>query len=488
MGRGILTLSPSPRLMLVTPHQSTLASRLDTRRVVIAIGLALLMGADAAAAQRMHGVSSAPRRPRQRDGLLPCDSGWTSLRMLRTPARQPVYVEAPVTVTNAVGRFLIGAPTYVWENSTEFLNESSTLDVGAVGVRLLDDTLAVPLPPLLTATKPYMPIAVGRGAKLLTVWGTSADTSGSGVWHQDTLWEATLDHGRWSVPRPILTSGEFVWHPGAGAFVADDSVLVLAFPSTGSAPTTSRGVTIMIRSRDRWRTRSIRVGDFGLRGVAVTKTAPSELLIAGVGSIDRDAMRVSNGVYAIHVSMRDFTSAPRFSVVRDIANGHAEDPAVYRTPHGEHVVWRQPGREVSADDSLIEATTRDHGRSWAVTSAISLDGDTRGMSVLSLGDGDAEAMAFDVRRGEIRTLRRTMERWTLRPEAFSDARTIPMIAATKDRTSASFGQTRPSIAPDGVHDAPVLVAASRALRCESSSAMPSRQRLRAPPRGKSTLR
>jgi len=64
-----------------------------------------------------------------------------------------------------------------------------------------------------------------------------------------------------------------------------------------------------------------------------------------------------------------------------------------------------------------------------------------------------------------------------------------MISAPSNRTSVSFGQTRPSTAPDGqLHDAPVLVSASRPHRCELPSAMRSQKRLRAPPRGKSTLR
>jgi hypothetical protein len=451
--------------------------------MVVAIGFVLLAGADAVAAQRTGGASSGRGPRQQRAARLNCNSPWTAVRELRTPARQRIYVEAPVTVSNAVGTFLIGSPTYVWEDSTEFLNERSALNVGTVGVRLLSDTVAVPLPPLPTATKPYLPIAVGRGDGLLAVWGTSSDTSGSGVWHQDTLWEATLARGRWSAARPILTSGEFVWHPGAGAYITNDSVLVVAFPSVDSTQAAGRGVTVMMRTRDRWRTRRIDLGGFGLRGVAVARVGPAELLIAGVGSIERDTIQVLNGVYAIRMSTRDSTSEPRISVLRDISNGHAEDPAVYRTPRGEHVVWRQPGRQTFADDSLIEATSRDHGESWTVTSAISLDGDTRGMSVQSLGDGDAVAMVLDARRGAIRTLRRTREQWTLQPEAFPDARTIPMISAPSDRVSVFFGQTRPSVAPDGVHDAPVLVTNSRPHRCEPSSAMPSQQRLRAPPPG-----
>ena len=483
MDRGILNALPVTAPMLLIRASRSVHARHRAPGMAVVIALALAIGAGTAPAQRGVVAPSGRLPRRQRSDLPKCDSGWTALRELRTPARQRVYVEAPVAVRNAAGTFLIGSPAYVWDDSTTFLTERSTLSVGSVGVRLLDDTMAVPLPPLPTASQPYMPIAVGRGGSLLAVWGTSSDSSGSGVWHQDTLWEATLDRGRWSAARPVLATGEFVWHRGAGGYIANDSVLVVAFPSTGSTPMAGRAVTVMMRTRDDWHTRRIDIGGIGPRGVAVASVGPDELLIAGVGSIERGTMQVTNGVYAIRVSTRDTVAEPRIDVLRDIENGHAEDPAVYRTPSGEHVVWRQPGRQIFADDSLIEATSRDHGESWTVTSALSLEGDTRGMSVQPLGNGRAVAMALDIRRGELRLLRRTMERWTLEPEAFPDASTTPMISALSDRIGVSFGQTRPSAAPDGVHDAPVLVTAFRSYRCEPSTAMKSQQRLRAPPPG-----
>lgn len=476
--------------MLISPHPRFVALGLHARREIVATGLALLVFADVAAAQRTGVVASAPRPHQQRVVKPACDSAWSSLRELRTPTRQRVYVEAPVTVTNAVGTFLIGSPTFVWADTTTFINETTVRHVGDVGVQLLDDSTAILLPPLPTASKPYMPIAVGRGAKLLVVWGTSSDSSGSDVWHQDTLWEATLQAGRWSTPRPILAAREFKWHPGAGSFIADDSSLVLAFPFSDKTRFDSpHGVMVMMRSRDRWRVRRLDVGGFGPSGVAVMRSAPDELLVASVGSIERDTIHLLNGVYTIRLSTRSATAEPRFHVIRRFDKAHAEDPAVFRTARAEHFVWRQPGRLISADDSLIEAISRDHGESWTVTSAVSLEGDTRGMSVASLGYGDAVAMARDIRRSVIRTLRRTLEHWTLIPESFPDAKTIPMITAPSDRTTVWFGQVRPSTAPDELlHDAPVLVSASRPHRCEPPTAMPSQKRLRAPPRGKSTLR
>jgi hypothetical protein len=482
-----LAAPPGRIAACVAPLPSSAAC---VRRAAVAVGLALLLGADVVAAQRTVVVWSAPRPHRQRAGRLACDTGWSSLRELRTPTRQRLYVEAPLSVTNSVGTFLLGAPTFVWADTTTFIDETSVRHLGDVGVRLLDDSTAIPLPPLPIASKPYMPIAVARGAKLLVVWGTSADSAGSDVWHQDTLWEATLEAGRWSTPRPILAAREFRWHPSAGSFIADDSSLVLAFPFSDKTRFNSpRGVMVMMRSRDRWRARRIDVGDFGPVGVAVMRSAPDELLIAAAGSMQRDTVHLLNGVYTIRLSTRSPTAEPRFTIVRRFDRAHAEDPAVFRTARGEHFVWRQPGRLIAADDSLIEAISRDHGESWTVTSAVSLEGDTRGMAVASLGEGDAIAMARDIRRSVIRTLRRTREHWTLIPESFPDAKTTPMITVPSERTTVWFAQVRPSTAPDGLrHDAPVLVSASRPPRCEPPTAMPSRKRLRAPPRGKPTLR
>jgi len=488
VGGGSLAVLPHSYDKLMTPLLCAARARPTAMYVTLAIAAALVIVSVETAAQTRPDASSTLPVPSRVPRPLGCDTTWTPLRELKTRLGQPAYVEAPITVSNTAGTFLIGSPTFVWEDSTAFITEKSTREVGAVGVKLLKDGTAMPLPPLPSATKPYRPIAVARGAKLLVVWGTSADTSAAGVWHQDTLWEATLDAGRWSAPRPIQTAREFVWHPGASSYIADDSSLVLAFPSAATNPPVRRGVTIMSRSQRTWHARWIDVGSLGPSGVALMRTAPTELLVAAAGSIARDGFEAPNAVYAMRVSLRDTTSVPRFSVIRDMKNLYAEDLSVFRTPAGLHIAWRQPGRRVFADDSLVEATSRDDGRSWSVTTAISLDGDTRGLRVVPLADGNVEAMALDLGGWKILTLGRTMGRWALKREAFPDARTSPMIAATRDRMSVSFAQTRSSTGPDGAHDAPVLVTSSRAYRCEPPSATRSQKRLRAPPRGKSTPR
>ena len=470
----------------MTPQLCIARALPPAMRATLAIAVVLVVVSVETAAQTRPDASSTHPAPSQVTRPLGCDTLWTPLRELKTRLGQPAYVEAPIMVSNTVGTFLIGSPTFVWEDSMAFITEKSTRNVGAVGVRLMKDGTAMPLPPLPSATKPYRPIAVARGANLLVVWGTSADTSAAGVWRQDTLWEATLDAGRWSSPRPIQTAREFVWHPGASSYIADDSSLVLAFPSAATNPPVRRGVTIMSRSQRTWHARWIDVGSLGPYGVALMRTAPSELLVAATGSMARDGIDAPNAVYAIRVSLKDTTSTPRFSVIRDMKNLRAEDLSVFPTSAAQHIAWRQPGRRGFADDSLVEATSRDDGRSWLVTTAISLYGDIRGLRVVPLADGNAEAMALDIRGWKILTLGRTMGRWSLKGEAFPDAKTSPMISATRDRMSVSFAQTRSSTGPDGAHDAPVLVTSSRAYRCEPPSATRSQKRLRAPPRGKST--
>ena len=274
------------------------AARRTALRAAVAIGSVLLVGVADAAAQTTSVASGAGRRSQQRAGPLACDTGWSAPRMLRTSAGQPIYVEAPVTVASTNGTYLIGAPTFVWADSTAFATPDSRRDIAAVGVKLLNDSTAIPLPPLPSAKKPYMPIAVARGAALVAVWGSSADTSLAGVFSQDTLWEATLAAGRWSAARPIWTSAVFRWHPGAASYVADDASLSIAFPAALTGNHAGRGVAVMTRSRDRWRTRLIHVGNGNPNGVAAMRLSESELLLAVVGSIDRDGVRALNAGYS----------------------------------------------------------------------------------------------------------------------------------------------------------------------------------------------
>jgi hypothetical protein len=302
--------------------------------------------------------------------------------MLRTPRGQPVYVEAPVHVSSTRGTYLFGAPLFVWADSTRYATERSIPSPATVAVKLLGDTSAIPQAPLPSATKPFMPIAIARGSNLLTLWATSPDTSVTGVFHQDTLWESSLQSDRWTAPKPIWSSGTLVWHPGAVSYLTTDSSVIVVFPATDSTDT-RRGVTIMVRSRDQWRTRWIEVGNVGLHAVASTVLSGDELLVTAVGSIRRDHLDAISASYAIRVSMRDTLSEPRFTLLENANYQSTNDPNVFRTPEGLHFVWRQGGRSGVRNDSLIEATSHDEGISWTMTSATPLGDEMRGLRVLS---------------------------------------------------------------------------------------------------------
>jgi hypothetical protein len=408
--------------------------------------------------------------------------------VLRTPAGQPIYVEAPYAVSNDEGRFLFGAPTFVWARDTAFATPESSPIVKAAGVKLIGDSSATPLPPLPSATQPYTPLAIAQGRRLLVLWATSSDSSSGGAFHQDTLWEASFGAGQWTAPRAIWTAGEMVWHPGTSSIIAADSRLMLAFPARQTTQPWRQGVVVMTRSGSIWRSRWIHVGDLRPNAIAATRLSPPELLLVATGGIEQGSIKALNGVYAIRVSMRETLAPPRFALIRDLKeNGNAEDPGIIRTRDGVRVTWRQPGRQISAHDSLLEATSR-NGDEWTVTSSVSLEGDTYGLRVLPFTGGGGVAVTLDPRHGKIITLRRQAGRWSLTRDTFPDARTVPMMWALRDRLVIAFAQTRSGNGPDGPYDAPVLVTASRALRCESPSATSPQTRLRAPPRGKSTLK
>ena len=473
--RGILAALPRPRSMHLSPRSCCVVARRTALPAVVAVVSALLIHTGNARAQTTSSASQGAT-------LLACDTGWSAPRMLRTPAGQPIYVESPVTVTTKAATYLIGAPTFVWEDSRAFAKEDSKPNIGSPGVRLLNDSTAIPLPPLPSVRKPYMPIAVARGARLLVVWGTSTDTSLVGVFAQDTLWEATLDAGRWSAARPVWTSGSFKWHPGAASYIADDASLTVAFPARRA----DHGLTVMTRSRDRWRTRWIQVGGAGTNGVTLMRLSESELMLAVVGSIDRGGIRGEDASYVVRVATNDTASLPRFTLLHDVTGMSAQDPSLFRTTDAMHAVWRLGGRAPSPD-TLMEATSRDGGLNWTLSSPVSLEGDMRGLRAQQLTGSSALAMATDAGNRSITTLGRSGEGWTITRAAFPDAKTIPMISTTPDRVTVAFGRARSSVGPGDPYDAPVLVTSSRALRCEPTSATSMRKRLRAPPRGKLTL-
>ena len=447
----------------------------------LAIGAMLVACAPDARAQPVaRGVDSnrvtAARAPA-------CDTTWTSPRELRTPLGRRVYVEAPAPGSDARGRYLLGTPTFVWATRDSFATPERGAPAKSAGARLVGEWSAVPLPALPGSTPQYTPVPVTAGGDLLALWATSRDTTSSGFFGQDTLWESRLLSERWSTPRAVWSAGELSWHPGTVTVTTLGSTLLAAFPARDTTRAPRNGVVVMERSRDAWRTTWIGTGHLGSSAAVLLPLSASELLIVATGPLNRPPIDAPNAVYAIRVSTAGTGDGPRFSLIRAWKRSHAVEPSVFRSSDGLHVVWRQPGQQPFAHDSLVEATSTDMGATWTVTSTTSLETNAIGMSVRVLDGGDGVAVALDVRGGRIITLRRASSRWRLTKETLPDARTMPMLSRTRERVAVMFAQTRRSPGPLESYDAPVLVAASRALRCEAPPANRSRKRLRAPPRG-----
>ena len=448
--------------------------------VVVILAYAEEAGAQVRARTAGHPLPVAPAR------MGACDTAWTPPGEFRTPSGLRVYVETGVTVHNAGTRYLIGTPTFVWAHRDSFIVSEQTGMTKAAGVRLLADTVATPLPPFPGSTPIYTPVAVTTDGMLLAIWATSRDTTPIGAFRQDTLWESRLQSGRWSSPRPIWTSGDLAWHPGKFTVTTVDSTVVVAFPASDTTRSPSVGVAIMTRSRRGWQRRWIGTTDSFTSAAVLLPLYSSEFLVLATGSIDVGSLHEMNSIYSVRLSTADTVRPPSITLLRAVTGSHAVEPSVFRSTGGVHVVWRQPGEHSISRDSIVEATSTDEGATWTVNSAASLETNTIGLSVHPLHDGDAIAAALDILHGRIITLRRTSNRWALSTEAFHDARTIPMITKIGNRLSIMFAQTRSSPGPTGPYDAPVLVRTSRALRCEPPPATRVRERLRAPPRGKST--
>ena len=477
VGDGMLTGFRRSDLMLTRPPR-------PTNHACSAAARAVAIGAVVLAHAREAGAQGAPMATRPRV----CDTAWTVPRELRTSRGQRVYVEAPVPAAHSRGRYLLGTPTFVWATRDSFATLARPRPTKAAGVEVVGDSPATPLPALPGSMPQYTPLPIADGEGLLALWATSRDTTSAGFFYQDTLWESRLVSDRWSTPRAIWSSGgEVSWHPGTAALMSVGSTTVAAFPARDTTKAERSGVVVMQRGRNGWRTTWIGTGQLGVSAVALLPLSRTELLIVATGGLYRPPIDALNAVFAIRLSTTDTLDGSRFSIIRKFQQAHGVEPSVFRSGEGIHVVWRQPGLEPSANDSIVEATSADLGATWTVTSSASLETNVLGLSIRTLDDGDGAGVALDVRQGRIITLRRARGRWILTGEVFSEARTMPTLTRTRDRIAVMFARTARSLGPEGPYDAPVLFEASRALRCESPPANRSRKRLRAPPRGESTL-
>ena len=416
-----------------------------------------------------------------------CDTTWTTPRELRTPLGHRVYVEAPVAASDARGRYLFGTPTFVWAAPDSFATLERPLPTRAAGVKLVGDWSAVPLPALPGSFPQYTPLPITHGADLLVLWATSRDTTSSGFSNQDTLWESRLIADRWSTPRAIYSAGEPSWHPGTVALTTVGSTVVAAFPARDTTRSERSGLVLMSRTRDGWRTRWFGLGNFGATAVALLPLTSTDVLIVATGGLHRPPMDAPQAVYAIRMSATDTADRPRISIIREFDHAFGVEPSVFRSSSGIHAVWRQPGIEIADHDSIVEATSADMGATWTATSAASLETNVLHLSALTANQNEGVGAALDIQRGMIITLRRSSRRWLMTRTEFPEARTMPKLSQSRNRMALMFARTARSRGPEGSYDAPVLLVTSRALRCESPPANRSRNRLRAPPRGESTL-
>jgi hypothetical protein len=137
-------------------------------------------------------------------GSISCDSAkWAQLRTLGTRAGLPAYTEAPQLISAAAARYLLGAPSAVWESKTTFASPIASLadttriiaQTHFIGFELDRRTTAtpIPLPPGVRVAFAPFAVALPNGS-LHVIW--ASPSSPDSIDTPTVVWDAIYTSGK----------------------------------------------------------------------------------------------------------------------------------------------------------------------------------------------------------------------------------------------------------------------------------------------------
>jgi hypothetical protein len=397
-------------------------------------------------------------------GSISCDSAkWAQLRTLGTRAGLPAYTEAPQLISAAAARYLLGAPSAVWESKTTFASPIASLadttriiaQTHFIGFELDRRTTAtpIPLPPGVRVAFAPFAVALPNGS-LHVIWASpsSQDT----VDTPKVVWEAIYTSGRWSKPDTVFSASELEWTPSTRPqFISERGRLHVVFTSW----TRGKGSAITYLRYENGKWRLTRTPVIGLSGSTIAILSDDSLAIA-YAATDASAHE-ANGthLYYARVAQRD-SIWPRGALVQWRGLGGVREPRIFvsRDASLEQslIVWAGSNPRTRAVDTLFVSRSTDLGRAWQDASPFATKGDVRSVSVGRTSDNAIHAIytTNDVGEatGNLRVAYATWrhDHWHAEtPPTVDLAASVPTLTVTStDSLFVVWGVARPANAAD----------------------------------------